>query len=561
MGFGTASAGPFFEFEANLTNHEDAFSQPHQGWPLDNRRQTFATVEGFYDCQSTTPRTNYPWLKELGCESVISGIPYPLAFDVIVGDQVLNASVAESSVSRYVSWMDFHNGIRGYNFTWSPAGANFLLDLEMTVLVSRNRPNVAATQYRLTTKSIKGSASILSRLMGHRIRSWFTEPNTYTITLVDRIDGRSAVRSFLGEKGSSSNTTIHVSSHPDGQPDVTVWTTSTANISNGYTDESSRTMIYPGDSSGMSIGQKWNVHLVEGKAAIFQKYIGVASSDHFPDPKGQASAESQRAAKDGFQQVLQEHSTAWNVIMDPDRLTDYRDPSTGKLPDDANIRMLHASNVVSAFSLLQNLNRADSGLDDEGVPVAGLASDAYAGDRFWDQELWMFPAVAITWPHYARQFAEFRIKQYQHALQNAQATYVQEKYPFNNQSVLYPWTSGRWGNATATGPVLDYEYHINGDVALMLLQFHAITGDDEYFAEKYWPVVNSVTHTIAALLQRDGDGWSLNNMTDPDEYAVSHLNPSLLISPFRIFYVYVLMKVCRTISTTEHSLLVYSRKS
>jgi hypothetical protein len=53
MGFGTASAGPFFEFEANLTNHEDAFSQPHQGWPLDNRRQTFATVEGFYDAPTT----------------------------------------------------------------------------------------------------------------------------------------------------------------------------------------------------------------------------------------------------------------------------------------------------------------------------------------------------------------------------------------------------------------------------------------------------------------------------------------------------------------------------
>jgi hypothetical protein len=48
-------------------------------------------------------------------------------------------------------------------------------------------------------------------------------------------------------------------------------------------------------------------------------------------------------------------------------------------------------------------------------------------------------------------------------------------------------------------------------------------------------VVNSVTHTIAALLQKDGDGWSLNNMTDPDEYAVSHLNPSLLFAPFRIF--------------------------
>jgi hypothetical protein len=47
----------------------------------------------------------------------------------------------------------------------------------------------------------------------------------------------------------------------------------------------------------------------------------------------------------------------------------------------------------------------------------------------------MFPAVAITWPHYARQFAEFRIKEYQHALQNAQAPYVQEKYPFDWQCI------------------------------------------------------------------------------------------------------------------------------
>jgi trehalose/maltose hydrolase-like predicted phosphorylase len=529
IGFGTASAGPYFEFEANMTNHEDDFSHPKQGWPLDNRRQTFATVAGFYDCQPTTPRTNFPELQKLGCESVISGIPYPLAFDVVVGDQVLNASVATSTISGYESSMDFKNGIRSYNFTWSPAGANFSIDIEITALVSRNRPNVAAIEYRMTTRSIQRIGSSWLRWMNRRFPSRVTGP-THNITLVDHLEGRSAVRSSLGEKGSNSNSSIHISNHPNGKPDVTAWTVSTASVSNGYTDESSRSVISPLDSTGMSIGQQWDIRLVEGKPATFCKFIGIASSDHFPDPKAQAFEESESAARDGFKKVHQEHTRAWNIIMDPNRLTDYRDPSTGKLPDDATIKILHASNVVSAFSLLQNLNTADSGLDDEGVAVSGLTSDAYAGHRFWDGELYMFPPIGMTWPHFAHQFAAFRIKQYPQALENAQASYVQEKYAFDNESALFPWTSGRWGNATATGPVLDYEYHINGDIAIMLLSYHAITGDDRFFDKHCWPIVNSVAHSYGTLLSKDGDGWSIRNMTDPDEYAVRHLDSFLLMS-------------------------------
>jgi trehalose/maltose hydrolase-like predicted phosphorylase len=55
----------------------------------------------------------------------------------------------------------------------------------------------------------------------------------------------------------------------------------------------------------------------------------------------------------------------------------------------------------------------------------------------------------------------------------------------NNKSVLYPWTSGRYGNATSTGPALDYEYHINYVIALSMLKDRAITGDEKHFKEHF----------------------------------------------------------------------------
>ncbi|APA14660.1 hypothetical protein sscle_13g094300 [Sclerotinia sclerotiorum 1980 UF-70] len=109
---------------------------------------------------------------------------------------------------------------------------------------------------------------------------------------------------------------------------------------------------------------------------------------------------------------------------------------------------------------------------------------------------------------------------YAQAKANAQEAYVQEKYKFDNDSVLYSWTSGRYGNATETGPTLDYEYHINTDVAKMMLDYRGITNNEEYFKEELWPVVESVGHTIEGVLQKDDQGkWNIWDMTDPDGWT------------------------------------------
>ena len=70
LGINVAAVGPFFEVDTPVNGDQI------NGWPLFDRRQTFATIGGFYDSQPTTNGTNFEWLNQYGGESVISGVPH-----------------------------------------------------------------------------------------------------------------------------------------------------------------------------------------------------------------------------------------------------------------------------------------------------------------------------------------------------------------------------------------------------------------------------------------------------------------------------------------------------
>lgn len=70
LGINVAAVGPFFEIDTPVDGDNI------NGWPLFQRRQTFATIGGFFDSQPTTNGTNFPWLNQYGGESVISGVPH-----------------------------------------------------------------------------------------------------------------------------------------------------------------------------------------------------------------------------------------------------------------------------------------------------------------------------------------------------------------------------------------------------------------------------------------------------------------------------------------------------
>ncbi|OCK75581.1 carbohydrate-binding module family 32 protein [Lepidopterella palustris CBS 459.81] len=508
LGINVAAAGPFFEVDEFV--HGDNIN----GWPIFNRRQTFATIAGFYDYQPQTNGSNFPWLYQYGGESVISGVPHWGGLVVEAGGQVLNASVDQTAISGFSSTLDIRAGLMSWSYTWTPTGEAPLL-VEYNMFVHKLYVNQAAIQLKLTA----------SRDMN--------------VTVVDVLDGDCAVRTdFVDRKFETDSPTIWSAVRPNGISNVTAYIYSTLN-GNGGIDMSTRVQVTDGvfGSNQSSIAQSIDISLVAGQTTIVEKYVGGASTDAFDNPQAVARNASLSGANTGFVDMLHSHMEEWASILTPDSVDDYSMPD-GTLPADENIRELQIIAVTNPFHILQNTVGVNailkagnnSMLDVNSISVCGLGSDCYAGLIFWDAEVWMAPGLAISHPESVKQIANYRVQKYPQAQENINMAYSSsqnETGKFTTGGAVFPWTSGRFGNCTGTGPCFDYEYHINGDIGLELANYYIATGDAEYFKNYLLPIYNSIAYFYSELLTlNETTGvYALLNATDPDEYANNVDNP------------------------------------
>jgi len=370
---------------------------------------------------------------------------------------MLNSTVDPKMIENYSQRLSFMDGTTTWRYTWSPTNcdggrnaSDVSFDIEYTSFASRARAHVAATELRVTPHSTP----------------------KVPVKILDVFDGRSAKRSFLGDKtfGSIGEFEyMEVSNHPNGLPGVEAFTASLTNISgtNFRTN-----IVVPGNDHTQTTARSWDVLLTPSITNVFQKFIGAASSDHASFPRGLALATAKQAAEMGFEALLEEHKERWNELMRRELMTNYRDPGTGKLPESEEVlEGLQVAAVADRYFLMQSLLPEERVIGVEefggrdvnlhGLSVGGLSSDTYGGMLFWDQDLWMFPGIAITNPEYALQIIKARLKNYEQAKKNTQMEHVQKKYRFDDKAALFPWTSGRFGNETSTGPAIDYQVGCN----------------------------------------------------------------------------------------------------
>jgi trehalose/maltose hydrolase-like predicted phosphorylase len=497
VGASVAAAGPFFEIDVNKTDPDGI--QPTNGWPLFDDRISFSTISGLYDVEPgfPLPQTNFPELNDNGWESFISGIPHAPGLIFEWDGNALNASVSNTTILNYDRRIRFETGENKWEYTWSPeceGGPSFNVSFE--TIFSRAIAQVIATKAEITA----------------------SEDTDLTVT--DLLDGRSAVRSYPNAKGMDPENTIYASVHPNGLPNKTAYVVSGLDVSHQCVDASSRRVAQGSYVSlnESTIGQTYNISLKRGETATFYKYVGVASNDKFPDAESVARQKQASAQACGFEVLLEEHKNAWREIMPRSSIDDFSDPATGELPADPNIEVLQIAAVANPYYLLQNLQPDGSNLNDDSISVGGLASDSYAGLVFWDADYWMAPGLNLAFPRWAKQISNFRIKQYPEALKNAANN---SYYTFPNDSALYSWTAGRYGNCTGTGPCINYEYHLNYDIANNLLQEYNVTNDETWFNNGPRQIIESIATSTGELLQYNqttGSYW-LHNMTDPDEFA------------------------------------------
>ncbi|XWW97882.1 hypothetical protein V2A60_005878 [Cordyceps javanica] len=486
IGINSASIGPFFEIDVPVNGDN------LNGWPLFSRRQTFAGVSGFWDLQN-------------GGESFISGIPHWAGIVLDLGNGTfLDSGVESATISNYSTTFDYKAGVLSWDYTWSPQGY----------------PATFKVQFQVFTHKLDINVGVVRMLV---------EPSAdVSATIVNVLEGTCAVRSTFLESGLEEDF-IYSAVHPLGLPNTPAYVFATLGFNPGRNAESTGTThnepyIQASDSS---IGRKYSAKLKANQRMQITKYVGIASSDAFENPKDRAKTAAQQASKQGFDSLLRSHVSEWAHVM-PDQFVDDFRLDSGVLPDDPSIIDDSIMSVVNPFYLLQNTIgenaiaiSSGNSLNQNSISVGGLGSETYAGMIFWDAETWMQPGLVATFPVAAKTIASYRVAHYEQAKRNAQMGAGTSKggIAMPEDAALYSWTSGRFGNCTGTGACWDYEYHINGDIGLALINQWVASGDDATFENSYFPVIDSIARGFSSILQPNGSNWTLTDMTDPDEYA------------------------------------------
>jgi trehalose/maltose hydrolase-like predicted phosphorylase len=495
FGINVAAAGPFFELDTPVDG--DVIN----GWPMFSRRQTFAGLAGFYDQQPTTNGSNFPWLYQYGGESIISGIPHWSGLVLDLGNNTyLDATVDNTTISNYTTTYDYKAGLLSWDYTWSPKGQNGSYHINYRLFASKLDINQAVVRLSVTPTA-DANATIVNVLDG------YAAVRTNFVTSGNDSD---AIYSAVSPTG-VSNVTAYIYAVLDGDDAVDL---SSANI------VSDKPYVHSNDSS---IAQAVDVRFRAGKTVTVTKFVGAASTDAFADPQTTAKEAALTARRRGYEDLLRSHVSEWAQVM-PDESVDDFTLANGTLPNDTFIIESSVMAVVNPYYLLQNtvgenaLQRVSNApVNDYSIPVSGLTSDSYGGMIFWDADVWMQPGLVAAFPESAKRITNYRVATYQQAKANVKTAFTssKNKTTFSDDAALYPWTSGRKGNCTGTGPCFDYEYHLNGDIGISLINQWVTTGDNKTFQDTYFPIYNSIATAYADLLQQNGTKWTLTNMTDP----------------------------------------------
>lgn len=487
IGINVAALGPFFEVEQPV-NGDNIY-----GWPIFDRRQTFASISGF-------------WTDEK--PSFLSGIPHWSAISVEIGGEVLNASTPASEISDFTTRLDMCHGLLDWYYQWKPSGQDHSFNITYQMFLHKLHVNQALVQMNI-------EADVAA-----------------PIKVTNILDGDCAVRSTFAEKGTDDEF-LYTSVQPDGA-DVTAYIYTHLEASTGGS-LASPIVINETTAIGFnesSIGQTFSLSLEPRKPLTLTKYIGIASSDGFGDPKAAARSATSLAIKAGYEASLESHKKEWEAIFTDDLVDDYSTDSD-ELPEDPYLRELAVMSVVNPFLLIQNtisqnaLNLvSNKTIGYNSISPSGLGSGSYGGMIFWDADLFMHLGLAATFPEAAKSIAMYRARMLPQARLNTagKSTSTQFLKNFSNDSAVYPWVSGRGGDCS--GQCFDYEYHISGDIVLSMISQFVSDGDLDTFKSKYFDVLDSVASFYSELLTEKDGKYDLTFMTDPVslDYYYKYMN-------------------------------------
>ncbi|CAR22033.1 alpha,alpha-trehalase ATH1 [Lachancea thermotolerans CBS 6340] len=457
----------------------------NNGWPLRNQRFAGAFVSDFYSLQPHLNSTNFPELDADGYSTILSAIPQWTDMKISVKNDTVRFTaqdVLPQHVSNYHQNLSLLTGTVTTELDWMG-----LLHIKSTVLAHRILHPLGVLKLELSLIPDSGL-------------------KTLDLQVSDIFNHSTSRRTFLRDLGYDSRG-IYMEVEPDNVPYSSAALYSSLRFDGPAEADG---CIFQLSDMNTTVSRKNFLTLSCEKPSItIQKYVAVVSTEY---DRYNKTASNMEAAKDivhsqcgQYDLITQAHHNEWVSLYDNASI---------EIPSDS---LLELSAKSSLFHLLANTRRFNIS-SSRGLPLpsSGLSSDSYGGMIFWDADIWILPALLPFFPDIARHMVDYRKNTHEQARLNAQ----QYGYP----GALYPWTSGRYANCTSTGPCVNYEYHINIDIAMasFLVYLNGAPGvDDEYLRETTWPLVRDAAQFFTAYVKFNSslDAYETHNMTDPDEYA------------------------------------------
>ncbi|SCU89384.1 LAME_0E03224g1_1 [Lachancea meyersii CBS 8951] len=460
----------------------------NNGWPLRNRRFAGAFVSDFYALEPRLNSTNFPELDKNGYLTALAAIPQWTDLSFTIRNESVrfdSQNVHAQQVSHYQQNLSLISGEVTTELDWLR-----ILHVKSTIFAHRTLHPLGIMKLELSLIS-NNPANV----------------KTLDLQVVDTLNHSTSRRTYLRDLGFDSEG-IHMEVEPDNVPYSSAAMYSSLHVSSDASHPDG--VIYQLADDNTSVTSKRTLQLTSKHPSVsITKYVGVMSSEYDRYNKTASNAEVAKS-------MVQDYCGRYDYLSETHKQNwhDLYETAAVDIPSDS---LLELSAKSSIFHLLTNTRRYNVS-QDRGLPVpaSGLSSDSYAGLVFWDADLWIMPALLPFFPEIARHMVSYRKSMHDQARINAR----ENGYP----GALFPWTSGRYGNCTSTGPCVDYEYHINIDVAMaaFLVYLNGAGGaGDEYLRNTTWPLVRDAAKFFTAYVQYNAelDAYETHNMTDPDEYA------------------------------------------
>ena len=254
------------------------------------------------------------------------------------------------------------------------------------------------------------------------------------------------------------------------------------------------------------------ISLKAGVPKIIIVYASVITAmDNQPDVYTAAGQEVLKAKQMGYEELLKNHKSAWNLIWEDGDVQIEGDSEAQR-----NLR----------YSLYHRQSIAPRGRTALSIPARGLSAQTYKGAVFWDTELFIFPYFLYSAPEVAREFIEYRIK----TLEGAKRKAGQYGY----EGAFYAWESQENGDDACSDynvtdvftkrPVRTYfrdkQIHINAAIVYSICQYVDVTGDNSILTDGGYEVIFEcakfyISRCVYIPLK---DRYEFHDVIGPDEY-------------------------------------------